>query len=353
MRLIGELTPKLSLYGTISKTAEVIGSNVQPLTVRNNGTYEASNGVDGFNPIYVNTPEPKEEQEKIVDIIENGTVEILPDGNRALPKVTIKSNVPDTSDTIEDIIDNSGVLDSTEGTATEKVEQLIDKAEELDVFKNITDANRLFYQAKSFPNKAEINLPNTTNLYQAFAYWNSTTEPVPIVEELTINAPNIAETSLAPNGAIAHMFIFNNGVRRVTLKVSDEIQKMSSTFHMTKALEEVNLSFLTKNITMYNNAFNSSAVKNIIGVLDFSSAINVTQMFNNCSNLKEVTFAPNTLSLSISLAQSSKLTSESLQSIIDGLATVTTAQTLTLAKATVLTDEQKASINAKGWTLVQ
>jgi hypothetical protein len=47
------------------------------------------------------------------------------------------------------------------------------------------------------------------------------------------------------------------------------------------------------------------------------------------------------------------LTAESIQSIIDGLATVTTAQTLTLNKAIVLTDEQKATINAKGWTLAQ
>ena len=93
MRLIGKLTPKLSLHGTISKTAEVIGSNVQPLTVRNNGTYEASNGVDGFNPVYVNTPEPKEEQEKVVDITENGTTEVLPDENKVLSKVTVNVEV--------------------------------------------------------------------------------------------------------------------------------------------------------------------------------------------------------------------------------------------------------------------
>jgi hypothetical protein len=55
----------------------------------------------------------------------------------------------------------------------------------------------------------------------------------------------------------------------------------------------------------------------------------------------------------MSLAQSSKLTSESVQSIINGLATVTTAQTLTLNKAIALTDEQKATIQTKGWTLVQ
>lgn len=125
--LKGKLTPTRFLQGTISKTADVIGSNIQPIRIYENGAYEVSGDVDGFNPVYVNTPEPKEEQEKIVDIIENGTVEILPDGNKALSKVTIKSNVPDTSGTIEDIIDNSGVLDSTEGTVTEKVEQLIEK----------------------------------------------------------------------------------------------------------------------------------------------------------------------------------------------------------------------------------
>jgi hypothetical protein len=53
------------------------------------------------------------------------------------------------------------------------------------------------------------------------------------------------------------------------------------------------------------------------------------------------------------LVQSSKLSATSVQSIIDGLATVETAQTLTLAKAIVLTDTQKATINAKGWTLAQ
>ena len=94
MRLIGKLTPKLSLYGTISKAAEVIGSNVQPLTVRNNGTYEASSGVDGFNPVYVNTPEPKEEQIKTLNVGENGFYEVLPDNEKVLSSAKINVNVP-------------------------------------------------------------------------------------------------------------------------------------------------------------------------------------------------------------------------------------------------------------------
>ena len=114
MRLIGKLTPKLSLHGTISKTAEVIGSNVQPLTVRNNGTYEASNGVDGFNPIYVNTPEPKKEQTKILNVVENGFYEVLPDNEKVLSSAKINVNVPPKEE-------QEKVVDITENGTTEVV----------------------------------------------------------------------------------------------------------------------------------------------------------------------------------------------------------------------------------------
>jgi hypothetical protein len=119
-------------------------------------------------------------------------------------------------------------------------------------------------------------------------------------------------------------------------------------------LEEIVLNFSTKNIKSYIKTFSACrSLKKIIGVIDFSFATDTTAMFANCGKLEEVTFAPNTLSLSISLGNSSKLSANSVHSIIDGLATVTTAQTLTLNKAIVLTDEQKATINAKGWTLAQ
>ena len=347
--LKGKLTPIRFLQGTISKVAEVVGSNIQPIRVYANGTYEVSGDVDGFNPVYVDTPEPKEEQEKIVDIIENGTVEILPDGNKALSKVTIKSNVPDTSGIIEDVIDESGVLDSTEGTVTEKVEQLIDKANELDVFMCVTSGSSLFKSAKNFPTKAVVNLPNVTSVYQAFSYWK--TEPIPIVEELTVNAPNIIVSN--NQACMGQMFAYNNGVKKVILSVPDESQYMNSTFSNCGIVEEVVLNFSTKKISDYASTFiNCKKLKKIDGILDFSSATNVNYMFG-CNELEYVRFAPNTLSISISLVAPSKLTSESIQSIIDGLATVETAQTLTLNKAIVLTDEQKATINAKGWTLAQ
>jgi hypothetical protein len=74
----------------------------------------------------------REEQEKTVDITENGTTEVLPDENKVLGKVTVNVDVPSSgggTEELENLIDNSGVLDSTEGTVEDKVEQLIDLAE--------------------------------------------------------------------------------------------------------------------------------------------------------------------------------------------------------------------------------
>jgi hypothetical protein len=212
----------------------------------------------------------------------------------------------------------------------------------------------LFSYAKTFPTKAVVNLPNTTNVHQAFAYWNSTTEPIPIVEEIIVIAPNIDVSN--SQACMGQMFLFNNGVGKVVLNMPNESQYMSGTFQQTKKLAEVDLQFSTKQIKQYANTFNGSAIETISGTLDFTSAINDANMFNLCANLKNVTFAPNTLSISISLANSSLLTTDSVQSIIDGLKTLdegATAQTLTLHKNIVLTDEQKATINAKGWTLAQ
>lgn len=69
--------------------------------------------------------------------------------------------------------------------------------------------------------------------------------------------------------------------------------------------------------------------------------------------LEYIRFVPNTIGFSITLEHSSVLSDESIQSIIDGLATVTTTCTLTLhAKVKAkLTDEQKNTITVKGWTL--
>ena len=243
-------------------------------------------------------------------------------------------------DALEDLIDNSGVLEDTEGSVTEKVEELIGKvAYELKPFECITNVS---FTKNGFPNKAKIHLPNVTKLTQTFAYWN--TEPIPIVEELTITAPLVTDTS--------RMCLYNLGVKKVVLNLSENCINISGSFNACN-IREVVLNFSTKNVTSFERVFSHAGVLKIVGELDLSSATNVTLMFYRASVLNDVAFVPNTISISISFVECSKLTSESVQSIIDGLKTVETAQTLTLHRNIVLTDEQKATINAKGWTLAQ
>lgn len=117
-----------------------------------------------------------------------------------------------------------------------------------------------------------------------------------------------------------------------------------------------------------------------IGVIDFTASVNsvATDSFaRGCTNLQRIEkfvinantkFAANTfnacpalqyigfegaISNSIYLQYSPLLTAECIQGIIDHLATVTTAQTITLHASIVLSDEQKTTISNKGWTLVQ
>lgn len=89
--------------------------------------------------------------------------------------------------------------------------------------------------------------------------------------------------------------------------------------------------------------------------LNLSVSGNNGNMFFWCDNLKEVRFVPNSIYKKISCSHSPNLSTDTIQSIIDGLADLTggTAQTLTLHAnvGAKLTDEQKATITAKNWTL--
>ena len=103
-------------------------------------------------------------------------------------------------------------------------------------------------------------------------------------------------------------------------------------------------------------ALNSSKLHTILGNFDLSQCTNTTMAFYGCSALENISFVKETIKISISFSHSLLLSNESIQSIIDGLADLTggTAQTLTLHTnvGAKLTDEQKATITAKNWTLV-
>lgn len=355
----GNIEGKSLLIGQVSKLRDK-EEQEKTIDITENGTTEViPDGGKTLSKVTVNVAVPvmggmtppyyegtvKPEQEKIVDITENGTTEVLPDENKVLSKVTVNVNVAGGTEEIESLIDESGVLEDTEGTVTEKVEELIDKANELDAFQSVT---AITFDKTTFPSKerVRINLPNVSNLDAKFSSWNN--EPIPKVDELILTAPKAK--------SIGMLFYYCSTFKKVVLTLSNDIANVRYAFGPSNSIEEITLYFSTENVTNFNNCFGNTPIKTIEGTLDFSSATDVANMFSGCGNLENVTFKPNTLSISISLANSSKLTSTSVDSIIEGLKTLdegATAQTLTLHKNIVLTDTQKANIQAKRWTLVQ
>lgn len=125
------------------------------------------------------------------------------------------------------------------------------------------------------------------------------------------------------------------------------------------ALKVLNVHFDTSHITkiIQSTGYHAAALETMNGILNFplvfgNAAVGLSNLFSYLTALKEVRFAENGIRSSVSFA-SAVLTDESIQSIIDGIAEVTSAQTLTLHETVKnkLTEEQLAVINEKGWTL--
>jgi hypothetical protein len=110
----------------------------------------------------------------------------------------------------------------------------------------------------------------------------------------------------------------------------------------------------TQNVTVWREFIHDTYIETI-GVLNLSGAVNAssyTDMFSGNNSLTNLEIVPETIKYSIRIP-SAVLSDESIESIIDGLATVETAQTLTL-NATVkakLTETQLATITSKNWSV--
>lgn len=108
------------------------------------------------------------------------------------------------------------------------------------------------------------------------------------------------------------------------------------------------------NVTLLFNGRGS--LEEIIGELDFSKITSANEQnnpFHGCTSLVEIRFTKESIKYNLSFTQSSQLSDESIQSILDGLATVSSTQTLALNSAVYakLTEEQKQSATDKGWTI--
>lgn len=177
----------------------------------------------------------------------------------------------------------------------------------------------------------------------------------PIGTELNIKAPNIKWEY----GGIGSLFYMTNGLKSVKIFCNERNTPISydSAFYMCSkdSLEVIDFTEFNRTIKTAIQAFyGCNKLKSILGELDLS---NITKpqwgMFLQLSSLEDITFKVGSITVSMAITQTNKLTDISIQSIIDGLATVETAQTLTLhadVKAK-LTEAQLTTITSKNWTL--
>lgn len=110
---------------------------------------------------------------------------------------------------------------------------------------------------------------------------------------------------------------------------------------------------LSSATTIFDLFMGNGELETIQEPLNIPNVTRTANAFGECLALKDIRFVPETIKMSISFAHSSLLSDESIQSIIDGLATVETMQTLTL-HSTVgakLTETQLTQIANKNWIL--
>lgn len=202
---------------------------------------------------------------------------------------------------IEQLIDQSGVLDSTEGTVEDKVGELIDRAED----------EKSWY----------VESGNWTNKFRDF-FWQSTT--IKKLPRLNFQNANTLR-SFASSCSVESIDYYINSA-----KATDGYQA----FYNNKKLRfiyGVDLSQCRETFEIFKDC---PLLETIQEPLDFSASTTTnTGHFWNDRALKYVTFVPKSIKLSMSFAVNISLIGVSVQSIFDGLDPSVTGKTLTLPSA--------------------
>lgn len=205
-----------------------------------------------------------------------------------------------------------------------------------------------YEEAKNSFEKGVASVPNPLG-YATRAYCLYQKAAFPNNYEIELNMPCVTDLTALLNDA--------SGITKLTLKGNDNGSAISFAQFVRGCTSIVEMD-LTNFIVKPNNinlmCSNAKALKTIKGEIDLTECTNNTNAFVYCYALEDIEFKENSIKLSINFANSTMLSSESVQSIIDGLATVETQQTLTLyaTVSSVLTDEQFTQILNKNW-LVQ
>lgn len=207
-------------------------------------------------------------------------------------------------------------------------------------FPNTTSVKGIFRDCQKLISVANFNIPNATNVAEAFKGCTNLT---------TIGVLSIPKVQTFNN-----LFYNCKALESIEQFNVSSATNLASLFAQSNNLKSVDFVNSTSKVTNFSGLFAGKTVLETAKGLDLSSATNLASMFASCSNLKNITFVENSIKINFNLGSSSLLSNESIQSLINGLATVETTQNLTIHNdvATKLTDEQKATISSKNWNIV-
>lgn len=207
-------------------------------------------------------------------------------------------------------------------------------------FPNATSAKGIFKDCQKLTSVANFNIPNAINVEEAFSGCT--------------NLKTIGVLSIPKVQTFNNLFYNCKVLESIEQFNVSSATNLASLFAQSNNLKSVDFVNSTSKVTNFRGLFAGKTVLETAKGLDLSSATNLASVFASCSNLKNITFVENSIKINFNLGSSSLLSDESIQSLINGLATVETAQKLTIHNdvATKLTNEQKATISSKNWNIV-
>ena len=207
-----------------------------------------------------------------------------------------------------------------------------------------TDGNALYASEVCLLKCAPVLGATATSLQNAFQYCRA-------LINLDLSGLNTEKVT-----NMSSMFYYCNSLQTLDLSGlnTENVTNMSSMFYYCTSLQTLDLSGLnTENVTNMSSMFyycTSLQTLDLSG-LNTEKVTNMQNMFSYCWNLENFT-AP-IFRISVAFGFATKLTHDSLMSIINNLATVTTTQTLTLGATNIakLTTDEIAIATGKGWTV--
>lgn len=294
-------------------------------------------------------------------IVETGVPDYWWDGTQIRPLETQKVDLSEYAE--KDYVDEE--IAEQVAVPNNDIANYLEVADILGIWKNATAGRTDF--SHLFESSTVKTIPMLdTSAGENFGYmcrYCEKLESVPLFDtsnaknmiQMFAGCPSLKALPAFNTSKVVNMFQMVNGCSAlVAFKGYDtsKVTNMNGICMNCVSLEEVEMD--TSNATIGSYLFYKCTSLKTVKTLDFSNLKDLSSQFYQCTSLESVEFVPESIKVSMSMADCSKLDSDSVASIFAGLADLTDldAQTLTLHKDVQITQAQADGAVAKNWNIV-